>query len=73
MSVLATIPTRRQLEREALHDALLAADMREEAGAEVFGAQVRRVFRWANVFGFAGMPLICGCGYLLINSLWPVQ
>lgn len=72
MSPLATIPTRRQLEREAMHDALLRADMRNEAACEVVGAVARRVFRWSNIFGAIGLPLICGVAVFLIHVRWPI-
>jgi len=73
MNAPATIPTRRQLEREAMLDARLAADMREEAALDFISNGARRVFRWANVFGFVVLPLICAGSIWVIDTLWPVQ
>lgn len=67
-----TIPTAAQLDHERLRDALLTADMREEAAVAFTGRAARRVFRWVNVFGFVGLPLICLVAVGLINLRWPL-
>jgi hypothetical protein len=67
-----TIPTRAQLDHETLLDGLLIAHMREEAAVEFVRERARRVFRWANLFGFVGLPLICLIAFGLINLRWPL-
>lgn len=67
-----TIPTRDALDHETMLDALLIADMRNEAAVTYFGDAARRVFRWTNVFGFVGLPLICLIAIGLINLRWPL-
>jgi hypothetical protein len=72
MSALETLPSRADLDHENMLDRLLIADMRHEAAVEVVGSAARRVFRWTNLFGAIGLPLICGAGVALIHMRWPI-
>lgn len=72
MNQISTIPTRRQLERDAMHDALLRADMRNEAAGDYVAGAANRVFRWVHVFGAIGLPIICWGGVTFIRMWWPL-